>query len=229
MEKIKVRVTFIYGPLGSSPNNENIYRDFIGSKAPDADSLEDEVASLGKDAVAEKGMTVFPRDDDGNPIFWDYQIKGFFKDACQMLGRVGGKDENGKKKKVNESSKMTAYKKVIDGLIFVFPRKIAIHSAGEIGTNERPLRAQTMQGERVTLASSEEVADGAQITFTVACLSPEHTAAVREWLNYGFVRGLGQWRNSGKGRFVWEELDENGQVIGGNASLSEDECLALVS
>ena len=230
MEKIKVRVTFIYGPLGSSPNNENIYRDFIGSKAPDADSLEDEVASLGKDAVAEKGMTVFPRDDDGNPIFWDYQIKGFFKDACQMLGKIAGKDPVTKKKiPCNESSKLTAFKKVIDGLIFVFPRKIAIHSAGEIGTNERPLRAQTMQGERVTLASSEEVADGAQITFTVACLSPEHTAAVREWLNYGFVRGLGQWRNSGKGRFVWEELDENGQVIGGNASLSEDECLALVS
>lgn len=229
MEKIKVRATFIYGPLGSSPNNENIYRDFIGSKAPDADSLEDEVAALGKDAVMEKGMTVFPKNDQGQPIFWDYQIKGFFKDACQMLSRVGGKDENGKKKKVNESSKMAAYKKIIDGLIFVFPRQIPILNAGEIGTKERPLRAQTMQGERITLASSEEVADGAQITFTVACLSREHTAAVREWLNYGYVRGLGQWRNSGKGRFVWEELDDNGKVIGGNAGLSEEERLALVA
>lgn len=227
MEKINVRATFILGPLGSAPNNDEIYRDFIGSKAPDADSLEDEVKSLGVDAVAEKGMTVFPRDEDGNPIFWDYQIKGFFKDACSMLGRVGGKTEDGKKKPVNESSKMKAYKKIIDGLIFVFPRKIAIRAAGDLGTNQRPLRASTMQGERITLAMSEEAADGSQICFTVACLSPEHTAAVREWLNYGFVRGLGQWRNSGKGRFVWEELDESGNVIGGNKGLPEEERLAL--
>lgn len=30
--------------------------------------------------------------------------------------------------------------------------------------------------------------------------------AVREWLDYGMLRGLGQWRNSGKGRFTWEEI-----------------------
>jgi hypothetical protein len=31
---------------------------------------------------------------------------------------------------------------------------------------------------------------------------------VKEWLNYGRVRGLGQWRNSGKGKFYWELLEE---------------------
>jgi hypothetical protein len=29
---------------------------------------------------------------------------------------------------------------------------------------------------------------------------------IREWLDYGKLRGLGQWRNSGKGRFSWVEL-----------------------
>ncbi len=29
---------------------------------------------------------------------------------------------------------------------------------------------------------------------------------VREWLDYGRLRGLFQWRNSGKGRFEWEEV-----------------------
>ena len=228
MEKINVRIRFLVGPLGTAPNDEDVYRNFIGSKAPDADTLEDEVAALGADAVAEKGMTVFPK-VNGKPIFWDYQIKGFFKDTCQMLGRVGGKDENGKKKKVNESSKLTAYKKVIDGLIFVSPRQIPIEMTGSMSVCQRPLRAQTMQGERITLAMSEACPAESTISFTVACLSGEHVAAVREWLNYGFLRGLGQWRNSGRGKFVWEELDDNGAVIGGNAALSDVERLELVS
>lgn len=204
MKKIHVTATFIEPLLGTAPKNEEIYRDFIGSKAPDASTVEDEVAAIGADAVTEKGMTVFPRNAGGKPIIWDYQIKGFFKDACGMLSRVGGKSEDGKKKKVNESSKLTAYKKIIDGLIFVTPRQIPILFDGEIGTCQRPLRAQTMQGERVSLAISEEIPDGAKIEFDVVCLSDEHEAAVKEWLDYGILRGLGQWRNSGKGRFVCE-------------------------
>ena len=31
--------------------------------------------------------------------------------------------------------------------------------------------------------------------------------SVREWLDYGALRGLFQWRNSGKGRFEWEEVE----------------------
>ena len=31
---------------------------------------------------------------------------------------------------------------------------------------------------------------------------------VRECLDYGQLRGLAQWRNSGKGRFAWEEITE---------------------
>ena len=29
-----------------------------------------------------------------------------------------------------------------------------------------------------------------------------------ELLDYGAMRGIGQWRNSGKGRFVWEEIKD---------------------
>lgn len=209
MKNIHVKLTLIEPILGTAPKNEDIYRDFIGSKAPDAATVEEEVAALGVDEVVEKGMTVFPRNADGQPIIWDYQIKGFFKDACGMLSRVGGKDEvTGKKKKVNESSKLTAYKKVIDGLIFVQPREIPINFDGEIGICQRPLRAQTMQGERVALAMSEEIPAGATIEFTVICLSDENEAAVLEWLDYGILRGLGQWRNSGKGRFSYEIIEE---------------------
>ena len=204
MKNLHVKLTFIEPILGTAPNNEEIYRDFIGSKAPNAPSVEEEVAAIGADEFAEKGMTVFPRNEEGQPILWDYQVKGFFKDACSMLGRVGGKDESGKKKKVNESSKLTAYKKVIDGLIFVQPRQIPFVFDGEVGICQRPLRAQTMQGERVALAMSEEIPAGATLDFDVTCLADENEAAVREWLDYGILRGIGQWRNSGKGRFTCE-------------------------
>lgn len=65
MKTIKVKLITTEGMLGTSPFNEEIYRDFIGSKSPDAATVEEEVAALGADAVTEKGMTGFPRDEDG--------------------------------------------------------------------------------------------------------------------------------------------------------------------
>lgn len=46
MKKIHVNLTFTHPILGTAPNNEDIYRDFIGSKAPDAASVEDEIAAI---------------------------------------------------------------------------------------------------------------------------------------------------------------------------------------
>ena len=113
MKTIKVKLTFIEPLLGTSPANEDVYRDFIGSKAPDASTVEDEIASIGAEAVGEKGMTVFPRTEDGAPFLYDYQIKGFFKDTCGGLRKVSG----------SASSKIKAYKKEIDKLVFPEPRR----------------------------------------------------------------------------------------------------------
>lgn len=183
MKKIKVRITFTEAVLGTWPSNQNIAREFIASKSPDANTIEDEVAALGADAVADKGMTVFPRNENGEPILYDYQIKGFFKDSCGMLGRIGGKTETGKKKAVNESGKLTAYKKVIDGLIFIQPRMIPIHVNGEITECQRPLRAQTAQGERVSLANSEQIPAGSTCEFEVMLCwtNPTRRSCVSGW------------------------------------------------
>ena len=196
MKKLHVRLTFTEPILGTSPANEEIYRDFIGSKSPDAATVEEEVAALGVDGVVEKGLTVFPRNADGVPFLYDYQIKGFFKDTCGGLKRVPG----------TISSKIKAYKKEIDKLIFPEPREIPFELSGEITYCQRPLRAQTMQGERVSLAISEQIPAGSAIEFYIVCLSDDHEKVVREWLDYGKYSGIGQWRNSGKGRFTWEEL-----------------------
>ena len=194
--RIPVRVTLLDEALGMMPASKKVYRDFIAAKAPDAPTTEEEVAAYGVDEVAGAGMTRFPRNADDEPIMLDYQVKGFFKDSCGLLRRAKG----------TKSSKVAAYKKVIDGTIFVEPREIALKlpEGRECGICERPLRAQTAQGERVALASSETVPAGTQMDFDVLLLNATDEGLVREWLDYGCLHGLLQWRNSGKGRFTWE-------------------------
>lgn len=136
--------------------------------------------------------------DERVPFCWDYQIKGFFKDACSSLRRVPG----------TRSSKLTAFKKVIDGTVFVEQRRIPFQlpEGAECGRCERPLRASSASGERVALAASETVPAGTVLEFSILVMNPKDAETVREWLDYGALRGLFQWRNSGKGRFGWEEV-----------------------
>jgi len=200
---MKIKITLKEEALGMSPAKEDIYRDFIASKAPNATTMEEEVAALGVDEVEEKGMTVFPKLPDGTPFFWDYQIKGFFKDSCGMLARAGKNGYEGGK----DCAALKAYKKAIDGCLFVKPRRIPINMNGcKMDTCSRPLRAMTMKGERVSISKSETVPEGSTIECEIILTDPKMEGMVLECLDYGQLRGLGQWRNSGKGVFEWEEI-----------------------
>ena len=191
MKEIDVKIRFTTPVLGGTPCNEEIYRDFIASKAPADQDVEDEFDALSVDDEISKGKTTFPRDEEGYPFLWDYHIKGFFKSACGFLRDI----------KTTKSSQLKSYKKKIDGLITVFPREIMFENVSEIRECQRPLRAQTPQGERVALAISDEIPEGAELSFTVECANPDHEPLIREWLTFGSRNGLCQWRNSGKGRF----------------------------
>lgn len=195
---LKCKVTTLEAMLGTASNNKEIHSEFIASHAPDAKSREEEIEAVGVEGTIEKSMTVFPRNKEGVPILWDYQIKGFFKDACGVLRKI----------KDSESSKIKAYKKEIDGLIFIDEREIPIQTKEPIMSCQRPLRASTPQGEKISLANSEEIAAGATIEFHIRIGEDKLVPAVKEWLSYGRLRGLGQWRNSGKGRFCCEILEE---------------------
>ena len=213
MKMLKIRWTFLEGILGTSTANPDIYYDYLASKAPTEEAAMEEgsvIAGLSVDDNFAKAMTIFPKMEDGTPYQYDYQVKGYFKDSCGMLNRLSGKDPTtGKKSKSsNESGKIKAYKKIIDGNIFVFPRRIPIVSEEPITICQRSLRAATAQGERISLAASEEIAAGATMTFWVLSMSDEYVPAIKEWLDYGILRGTGQWRNSGKGRFTYEILEE---------------------
>lgn len=208
MKRMHIMITFTEPILGTANNNENIHREFIASKAPDAISREEEVAALGVEGVEEKSMTVFSRNKDGQPIIWNYQIKGFFKEACGMLQRMKGESCS------KESCKLKAYKKIIDGCIEPAGDAdhgrqipIVIAKGTEIEDFQRPLRAQTAQGERIALANSEKISEQATAEFYVE--TPDaYVNAIHEWLRYGRKHGLGQWRNAGFGRFEYELVDE---------------------
>ena len=206
-KEYRVKMEFIEEVLGSASPDPEIQRTYIASKAVDAAKIEDEVAAIGVDAVDETRTTVFPRTQEGWPAVWDYQIKGMFKDACKSCRQIKG----------SKSSKITAYKTKIDGLLFIKERMIPFVDeegapVADIGICQRPLRAETAQGPRVALASSETVPAGTLLEFTVVVMDNTIglAEAIAEWLDYGFLRGFGQWRNSGKGRFVYEieEVEE---------------------
>jgi len=197
---MKVLLTFTEDCLGTASANHEIHREYIASKAKDAPSIEEEVEAIGIDKKLEKSMTIFPK-ENGRPFFWDYQIKGFLKDAIGLLLEISDKETKIGKTKL---SKYT-YKRLVDNYVFVSPRKIFID--GEIGdVCTRPLRGEVMGREQIALASSETIKAGAKISFSVKCLAEKIEPLIVDCLNYGELKGIGQWRNSGKGRFTWESV-----------------------
>lgn len=203
MKTLKIKATLMEEMLGSQPGDPEIHENFISSKAPDAPTRKEEIEAIGVGEAIEKAMTYFYR-RDAKPCLMDYQVKGFFKSAASAVN--------------SETSapvkKLTAHKKKIDTLVFVYgtdgSRFIPIHmpKGGRIGSKQRPLRGQTAQGERIALANSETVPAGSVLEFDIVILDDSLEAYVRAWLDYGKFNGLGQWRNAGHGRFSWELREE---------------------
>jgi hypothetical protein len=146
----------------------------------------------------DRPMTVFPTDDDGNRFIYNYLIKGFIKNAAKAFNAMGG------------DQKLASYKSKIDGGVFVEPRQLVLEipEGKKIETCARPLRASTMQGERVTIAKSEAAPAGTSIEFYIKVMNPDIKKKLFDYLDYGFYNGLGQWHNAGKGRFSYEIIED---------------------
>lgn len=194
MKCFKVEAEFTEECLGTNSNNPEIHGEYIAGLGPDAKSKAEEIEAIGVENVVEKSMTVFPRNSDGKPIMWNYMLKGFLKAACSALVRVP--DTLAFKNK-------TAWNKVLTDLVFIKPRQIVFQlpECGMIGNLQRPLRGQTAQGERIALANSETIPAGTKFKFEICLLDEKLLPRIEELLEYGQLKGLGQWRNSGKGTF----------------------------
>jgi hypothetical protein len=193
--------------LASAPANADVYRKFIESRA--RDEKPDESATLPAEQQERVGWSVFHQDETGLFVF-DYMLRGFLKEAASS---VSGKT-------------ITAYKSKIDRFCFVYPRRIYTNRNGSIIKPysetqqtehycERPIRAMTAQGPRVSLKRSN-VLHGVELTFEIWVLplgQREITEKVlRSWLEYGQFQGLGEWRSGSYGRFTYElEILEKGE------------------
>jgi hypothetical protein len=207
-----LKVTFTTSPLGTQPQKD-VATEFITSKAidPETGALpEDELETL-PDAM-EKGTTAFHK-LNGQPILYDYMVKGFLKEVGGIFNGAHG---------------VEALKSKLDNLLFITPRQIPLHlpEGSAMTYCERPLRAMTAQGPRTSLARSEElpvgtwfecdlevfslvvkeakpVKEGATAK-PVKVKSQISEALLRDLLDYGSRKGMCQWRNGGHGRLVYE-------------------------
>jgi hypothetical protein len=184
--------------LGTVPKDPEIYKSFIESKKP-AGIEENEAATVEK--IEDKGWTGFHSDDNGLFIY-DYMIRGFLKNAGEVLQSTI--DVEKEKKGVVSREKLKGIRGKIDRFVFVFPRKIYLDGKTEPdGVVERPLRAMTMQGPRVTLARSDSVNEGINLFFSIKLVPNKEISweIIEKLLEYGELCGLGQFRNGSYGRF----------------------------
>jgi len=208
--------------LGTAPANPEIYSRFVADKAlkdekklakteeekaavqeKQDDVTREELAMLPEDNA--KGITVFRRDPtSGALILTDTMIRGFLKEGAAAIGLNGA--TWGMTTKIDRFVFVTNKDKrpirvipiIRDGAIVTAPDDIY----------ERPLRAMTMQGPRVTLAASERVRAPFSLEFYIYIVGLGSTdkgkitpKVLKEWLDYGVYCGLGQYRTGGHGRF----------------------------
>lgn len=200
---LKVLINFTSDVLGLQPGDKDIYRDYIAAKAPDAPTMEQEIADKGVDVVVQNGITVFPRTADGLPGLYAYHWNGFFKETASFL--------NDRSDSFVKTVK--AFKKAINGQVSVGPRVIPFliedwDPFAPMKVNTRPLRASTAQGERTSIASSEVVEAGAMMVINIAIYNSNAEKIIKECLANGTVHGTAQWRNAGYGQFTYEILQE---------------------
>ncbi len=197
-EKMFIRIDFTEDILGSLPADKDILTRFISHKA-NAPWLEAEEGDCLPEKTDDSNHTVFPQDHLGM-FLWNYHLKGFIKEAGNNL-----KDHVNVK---NLRSKMDNFLFVHDRRLYLYRGKDIIQDADSI--LERPLRAQTARGPRVSLVGSERVSTPVTIYSTLELLYHKELnfELVKDLLTYGKLKGLGQWRNASWGTFDWAEVQE---------------------
>jgi len=229
----KVTVRFINDILGSAPASKQIYERYLVKKLDKEierlekklekaageereilitriNALQEELANLPliEEGGDKERLSVFYRAEwkspNGEsytvPVIRAHQVLGFFKEAANNF---------------KEIFSIKAMRDKISRYVRVHPINIYIYD-GEISPNnlvddvdgilERPLKAMTPQGPRVSIAASEVIKsqDGSKlIQFELVLYKNKEISweILEALLEYGRDNGISQWRNVGYGAF----------------------------
>lgn len=192
--KYRLKALLLRKFLGTVPRDKNIYSSYIASLTEDKNKQEEETETV--DEIEEKGWTGFHKDDEGT-FFYNYMVLGNIKSNLKILIDSGA------------VKKITAYKKICDTCVKVYPRRIRFtNKNGEDiqpketpdGSMERAIRAMTAKGERTFISRSDYVDKGAFFEFDVKLIKNKNNltpTSLLKALKLGEEYGLGQWRGSG--------------------------------
>jgi len=140
---------------------------------------------LASNSGREKGKFVFAKDKDGNVVIEDYRLSGFLESAARALFYKDPKTLARVRRNLFVSDTRVEPPKPPDGYL------------------TRPVVAQAADTSRASIITSEYLAPGTRISFTLEVVPPD-ALSERELellLKYGEKMGLGQWRKAGFGRF----------------------------
>lgn len=155
-----------------------------------------------------RGITVFLREEAGStiPILLNYLMLGFLKEALLAMGEED--DTIISSAKVQKALGLNKYqvKRTVDRHIFSYPRKIKLNIPEGKGIElcTRTLRGDVKGVERITVVTSESVPAGTTCECEIHIHRNDLLEPVLQAFKYGQLKGLGQWRNSSKGRFDFE-------------------------
>lgn len=213
--KREIELTFTDILVSTVPTNEDLFLEHVGKDHPeDIDHLPD--PETIEQEIQRQSCVFFRAADGQTPALHHHHIKGFLKDAARMLRRIPpieqplvSDPERTKKVPATISGAMSSYLQKIDGLIFVEPDWLPLQlvNGAKAAWLDRPARVDTPRGPRTCLLHSESAPTGTIVHLAVRIYDPEYWPWIEEMLDYGANRGLGAWRNSGKGRFSWRYLD----------------------
>lgn len=188
---INVEIELQEPMLGTAPKSKEVYAKYIATKAPVEEDGAEEIRTV--EEIEEGGWTGFHQDDVG-PFCYNYMFKGAIKSGLEVMIQSKAIPE------------IPAYKKWCDRMIHVYPRRVRFLDDDDKPLTkpddilERPLRAMTRKGERVTVTRSDTLDIGRRAKLNIKLFKNTkklNTKAIRAAMEYGEFYGLGQWRGSG--------------------------------
>jgi len=185
----KVEFVLLTEMLGTTPKNPEIYKQFIENKKPKTEN-ENERETI--EALEEKGYVGFHKDDKGL-FLYDYMIKGFLKNA----GNV-----------VRVSKNIPGLKQKVVNFVNVIPRRIYLDKQNPDGIIEQAITGWTSSGKITALQRCDYVSTGTKFECEIQVI--ENPTIKKELLcdllEYGKIQGLLKFRQGGFGKFTYKLL-----------------------